>query len=78
MKKWTKDQKWFWTAGSFLICGCIHLFFDWIKYNNMLTAVPFSFRVWLHVLCFGGAALICLAVGWGLRKKRKNGKDDTR
>lgn len=77
MKKMKKYQEWFCIAGGFVICGCIHLFFSWIQYNNILTAVPFSLTVLLHVLGYGGAALICLSVGWILRKKSKNRKDDT-
>lgn len=78
MKKLKNDQKWFWAAGAFLICGCIHLVFDWVKYNNTLNSAPFYLWILMNAVYFGGAALICLTVGWILRKKRKNRKDDTR
>ena len=77
MKKWKKYQKWYCAAGAFLICGCIHLLFAWIRYNKTLTAVPFSLTVLLHAVGYGGAAVICLTVGWILRKKSKKRKDDT-
>ena len=77
MKKMKNYQKWFWIAAAFLICGSIHLLFDWIKYNNTLNSAPFSLWIVVNAVFFGSAALICLIVGWILQKKSKNRKDDT-
>ena len=77
MKKWKTYQKWFYAAITFSICGCIHLFFDWIKYNNTLNSAPFSLWIFMNLASFGGAAMICLIVGWILRRNHKHRKDDT-
>jgi len=68
-------QYWFYTAGSLLLCGCIHLFFDWIQYSNTLNSAPFSIWILVNAVGFGGASALCLIVGWILRSKSENRKD---
>ena len=77
MKKRKLYQYWFAGAGIFALCGCIHLLFDWIRYNNTLNSAPFSVWILMNLLGFGSAAAVCLIVGWILWKKSKNRKDDT-
>lgn len=77
VKKRDPYQYWLYAAGIFIICGCIHLFFDWIEYSNTLNSAPFSVWILLNAVGFGGAAAICLIVSMILRKKSNNRKDDT-
>ena len=69
MKKKKPYQRWFYAAGILAVCGFIHLFFDWVTYQNILTAVPFSVTILLNIAGFGGGAVICLLAGWILRRK---------
>ena len=67
----------FCAAGTFVLCGCIHLLFDWFRYNNTLNSAPFSVWILMNAIYFGGAAALCLVAGWLLRRKSKDGKDDS-
>lgn len=77
MKKKEPYQYWFTAAGIFVVCGGIHLLFDWIQYSNTFNSAPFSVWILANAIGFGGAAAVCAVVGWILRKKRKNRGDDT-
>ena len=78
MKKKKTFQLWYNAAGIFLICGCIHLFFDWLKYNDTLNSAPFSLWILVNAIGFGGAAALCLIIGRILQKKDTKRKDDIR
>ena len=73
MKTRKAYEKWLLAAGTFVICGCVHLFFDWLQYSSTLNSAPFSLWVAVNGIGFGIPAAICLLIGLILWKRAKKG-----
>ena len=76
MKKRKPYRYFFLTAAILLLCGCVRLPFDWLRYSSTLNSAPFSVWILVNAVTYGGAALLCTVIGWVLWRKEKIRKDD--
>ena len=72
MKKINRATLCYGVGGILFLAFLVHTAVDYVRYNDMLTAAPFSVWILVNGICFTVPAMIALAVGLVIRKKQNS------